>query len=87
MRDRGEKPDSYNCAWSEMGLKLLEWLRVGAVGQRTRACGGDREFPRGPFLQATFGRATLGAFWFNPGANDQVLVASLGTSFLTRSKP
>jgi hypothetical protein len=81
VRDRHEKTDDYNYAWSEIGFKPLEWLRVGAVGQRTRAYGGDREFQRGPFLQVTFGRATIGAFWFNPGANDQVFVASLGTSF------
>ena len=81
VRDRGEKSDSYNYAWSELGFKPLEWLRVGAVGQRTRAYGGDREFQRGPFAQVTLGRATLGGFWFNPGSKDQVFVASIGASF------
>jgi len=81
VRDRSEKSDSYNYAWSELGYKPLEWLRVGAVGQRTRAYGGDREFQRGPFLQVTVGPATIGGFWFNPGSKDQVFVASIGASF------
>ena len=81
VRDRGEKTDSYNYAWSELGYRPLEWLRVGAVGQRTRAYGGDREFQRGPFVQVTVGPATIGGFWFNPGSKDQVFVASIGVTF------
>ena len=81
VRDRGEKSDSYNYAWSELGYRPLEWLRVGAVGQRTRAYGGDREFQRGPFVQVTVGPATIGGFWFNPGSNDQVFVGSIGVTF------
>ena len=81
VRDRHEKSNDYNYAWSELGYKPLEWLRIGAVGQRTRAYGGERDFQRGPFLQVTFGRATLGAFWFNPGSNEQVFVGSIGMSF------
>jgi len=59
---------------------------VGAVGQRTRAYGGDREFQRGPFVPVTFGRATLGGFWFNPGSNDQVFVGSIGVTFQGRKR-
>jgi hypothetical protein len=81
VRDRNKSSDSYNYAWSELGYKPLEWLRLGAVGQRTRAYGGDREFQRGPFIQVTFGRATLGGFWFNPGSKDQVFVGSIGATF------
>jgi hypothetical protein len=81
VRDRNESSDSYNYAWSELGYKPLEWLRIGAVGQRTRAYGGEREFQRGPFAQVTWGRATIGAFWFNPGSSEQVFVASIGASF------
>lgn len=81
VRDRHERSDDYNYAWSELGYRPLEWLRLGAAGQRTRAYGGELEFQRGPFLQVTFGRATIGAFWFNPGSNEQVFVASIGASF------
>ncbi len=81
VRDSSGKSDSYNYAWTELGYRPLDWLRLGAVGQRTRAYGGEREFQRGPFVQVTYGRTTLGAFWFNPGSDDQVFVASIGASF------
>jgi hypothetical protein len=81
VRDSGEKSDSYNYAWSELGYKPFEWLRLGAVGQRTRAYGGEREFQRGPFVQVAWKRATFGAFWFNPGSNEQVFIGSIGVAF------
>jgi hypothetical protein len=73
--------ESYTYAWSELGLRAAPWLRIGLAGQRTRAYGGDREFQRGPFAQITWRAVTLGGYWFNPGANDQVFVASLGVKF------
>jgi hypothetical protein len=81
VRDRRSSADSYNYAWSEIGLRALQWLRVGVVGQHTRLYGGDRQLQRGPFAQATLGRATVGGYWFNPGAHDQVVVASIGVTF------
>lgn len=81
VRDRRECSDSYSYAWSELGFRPIEWLRIGAVGQRTRAYGGDREFQRGPFLQVSFGPATIGGFWFNPGSKDEVFVGSVGIAF------
>jgi hypothetical protein len=81
VRDRHESAASYDYAWSELGFKALEWLRIGAVGQRTRAYGGDRQYQRGPFAQARLGPVAVGAYWFNPGSGDQVFVASLGTTF------
>jgi hypothetical protein len=81
VRDRDDGSASYNYAWSELGYRPLEWLRVGAVGQRTRAYGGEREFQRGPFAQVTWGSVTIGGFWFNPGSDDQVFVGSIGIAF------
>ena len=75
------KQDSYTYAWSELGFRPAAWLRVGVVGQRTRTYGGDREYQRGPLVQVTWGAVTVGAYWFNPGASDQVLVASVGAKF------
>jgi hypothetical protein len=79
VRDR--KDASYNYAWSELGFRPVEWARVGLVGQRTRVYGNDREFQRGGLVQFTHGKATLSAYWFNPGTSDQVVIASLGLSF------
>ena len=79
MRDRNAQTDSYSYAWSELGLKAAEWLRLGAAAQRTRAYGGEREMQRGPFAQATWGRATFGAFR-EPRISEQVFVASIGAA-------
>lgn len=81
VRDRDDSRGNYNYAWSELGFRPFEWLRVGAAGQRTRLYGGEREFQRGPFAQATWRQLTVGAFWFNPGAKDQVFVGSIGVGF------
>ena len=81
VRDNRERTSDYFYAWSEIGFRPLEWLRVGLVGQRTRAYGGDRELQRGPFVQLTWRSFTIGAFWFNPGSKDQVFVGSIGATF------
>jgi len=81
VRDSNARDDSYLYAWTELGFTPLEWLRLGAVAQRTKAYGGEREIQRGPFLQVTWGSATLGGYWFNPGSDDQVFVASIGVAF------
>jgi hypothetical protein len=75
------RDDAYTYAWSELGVRAAPWLRLGLAGQRTRTYGGDREFQRGPFAQITWRAVTLGGYWFNPGGDDQVLVASLGVKF------
>ena len=81
VRDNREHSDSYFYAWSELGFRPVEWLRFGIVGQRTRAYGGDRNIQRGPFAQVTWGPMTFGAYWFNPGASDQVFIGSVGIAF------
>jgi len=81
VRDSDGRSDSYVYAWTELGFRPVEWLRFGVAGQRTRAYGGERDIQRGPFAQVTVGPFTLGGFWFNPGAGDQVFVGSVGAAF------
>jgi hypothetical protein len=81
VRDSNQRTDSYTYAWSELGFRPVDWLRVGVSGQHTRAYGGDREFQRGPFAQATWGPVTIGGYWFNPGSSEQVFVGSIGARF------
>ncbi|MBS0454478.1 MAG: hypothetical protein JSS14_24550 [Proteobacteria bacterium] len=76
-----DQSSRYLYAWNEFGFKPAEWLRMGAAVQRTRAYGGDRSAQVGPFAQVTWSHFTLGGYWFNPGASDQVVVMSLGVSF------
>ena len=81
VRDSREHTDSFLYAWSELGVRTAEWLRIGVAGQRTRAYGGERDIQRGPFAQVTWARITVGGYWFNPGASDQIFVGSIGMTF------
>ena len=79
--ENGEHANSYAYAWSELGFRMVDWLRIGIAGQRTRIYGDAREFQRGPFAQLTWGPVTVGGYWFNPGSNQQIFVGMLGTTF------
>ncbi|HQR22282.1 MAG TPA: hypothetical protein PKV98_15540, partial [Burkholderiaceae bacterium] len=73
--------DSYLYAWSELGYRPVEWLRIGLAGQRTNAYQGGRDIQRGPFFQLSWRRVTAGGYWFNPGSNDQIVVGLIGVAF------
>ncbi len=79
--DNRAQSDSYTYAWSELGVRPVEWFRVGLAGQRTRMHGEAREFQRGPFAQVTWGAFTIGGYWFNPGSSQQIFVGSVGATF------
>ena len=70
--------DSYVYAWSEVGWRPVEWLRVGVVGQRTRVRNTDRELSRGVLAQVTFGPITVGAYGFDLGSSERTVMAMLG---------
>jgi hypothetical protein len=77
--DDGDEPYTY--AWSELGFAAQDWLRIGLAVQRTRIFGEERDIQRGPFAQVSWDRYSLGGFWFNPGADDQIFVGSIGVTF------
>jgi hypothetical protein len=79
--DSRERSESYFYAWSELGFRPVEWLRVGIAGQRTRTYNNDRDIQRGPFVQVSWERVTIGGYWFNPGSGDQVFVGMIGATF------
>ena len=80
VRDR--EGGHYNYAWSEAAFKPAEWLRLGLVAQRTRIYGEDhRELQRGGLVQVIHKSLTVGAYWFNPGSDDQVVMVSAGVTF------
>jgi hypothetical protein len=81
VRVSSERTDSYVYAWSELGFRPVEWLRVGIAGQRTRTYSNERDIQRGPFAQVTWGLVTIGGYWFNPGSSDQVFVGMIGATF------
>jgi len=81
VRENSGQANSYFYAWSELGFRPVEWLRIGLAGQRTHAYGGDRDFQRGPFVQTTWRWLTIGGYWFNPGSRDQVFVGLISAAF------
>ncbi len=81
VHDSNAQTGSYLYAWSELAVRPLEYLRIGLATQRTRAYGGERDIQRGPFAQLTWGHFTVGAYWFNAGSSDQVVLGSIGATF------
>ncbi len=81
VRSSSADTNSYVYAWSELGFRAVDWLRIGIAGQRTRLYGDIREFQRGPFAQLTWGPVAVGGYWFNPGSNEQIFVGMLGATF------
>ena len=81
VSDSHQRSDSYFYAWSELGFRPVEWLRVGIAGQRTTTYDNNRNFQRGPFAQVTWGPVTIGGYWFNPGSSEQVFVGMIGATF------
>ncbi len=81
VRDSRQRSESYFYAWSELGFRPVEWLRVGIAGQRTNVYGGERDIQRGPFAQVTWERITVGGYCFNPGSSDQIFIGLIGATF------
>ena len=79
--DLGDSSSSYFYMWSELGWWGTDWIRAGLATQRTREYRTDRDIQRGPLLGARWKSASASAYWFNPGADDWVFVASVGVSF------
>jgi hypothetical protein len=79
------RPFLYN--WSEGSVWATEWLRAGVVAQRTRifrARGSTRDL-QGGFLVGVAGSRVEGTCYvFNPGSDDQFVVASVGVTFGSR---
>jgi hypothetical protein len=78
---RASSDSNYFYAWSELGWKPVEWLRVGLVGQRRRVVHTDRDIQRGLFAQVIYKAATLGVYAFNPDAASRYTVVSLALAF------
>ena len=80
ISDSAERTDSYFYAWSELGFRPVEWLRVGLAGERT----GGSARPRNP--ARAVGAADLVSrhhrrVLVHHGSADQVFVGSIGATF------
>jgi hypothetical protein len=81
VHDTKNASDSYYYAWTELGWKPVEWLRVGIAAQRTRVVHTDRDLQRGLFAQVMFGKATLGVYAFNPDEASRYAIVAFGVQF------
>ena len=81
VHDLRSHESSYLYAWSELGWSPAKWIRVGAVGQRTRLVETDRDIQRGLFVQLLAKRVSLAAYAFNPDAASRYWVLSLSAKF------
>ena len=75
------EPSGYAYAWSELAWRPRDWLRLGLAAQRTRVPDNGRNLQRGVFAQVK-GKHIAGAvYWFNPAADDRIVVVSVALSF------
>jgi hypothetical protein len=81
VHDTKNDSDSYYYAWTELGWKPVEWLRVGIAAQRTRVVHTDRDLQRGLFAQMMVGKATLAVYAFNPDEASRYAIVALGVQF------
>jgi hypothetical protein len=78
--DTGDSSDSFFYNWSEVGILPLEWLRCGAVIQRTRVYQIERDVQRGLFAGITLERFDLTTYVLNPD-NEATVVFSVVVRF------
>lgn len=81
VHDLESHQSSYLYAWSELGWSPAKWVRLGAVGQRTRLVDTDRDIQRGLFVQIVGERASVAAYAFNPDAASRYWVISVSARF------
>ena len=81
VHDLEQHSASYYYAWSELGWKPTQWLRIGLVGQRTREIENGRDLQRGAFAQLIIDKVTLGLYAFNPDSGSRYVIVSLGAQF------
>ena len=81
VHDIHNSSDSYFYAWSEVGWKPVQWLRIGLASQRSRQVQNGRDLQRGAFVQLIVDKVTLGFYGFNPESGSRYLIISLGTQF------
>jgi hypothetical protein len=76
-----EWSDSFFYNWTELSYSPVEWFRMGAVIQRTKAYHTDFEIQRGLLAGLTYKRVDFTAYVFEPGSKDPAWVFGAGVHF------
>ena len=79
--DFNTKENNFFYMYSELAIRPIKAIRTGMITQRTRLYETDRELNRGVFGEYYFGRFRIGAFYFNPFADDNFLITSFSVDF------
>ena len=79
--DFDDTSDSFFYHWSELGFTPLEWLRFGAVIQRSRVLMTSLDFQRGLFVAATIRFVTVSLYEFNLGWATPTWVGVVSATF------
>ena len=79
--DAEDSADNFFYAWSELGYSPVSWLRVGLVGQRTRAYETPLDFQRGLFAGVSYKRLSFTTYVFNLGWTDPTTVFAVSFEF------
>jgi hypothetical protein len=76
----GGAESSFFYAWSELGLRPVDWLHVGLAAQRTRRFHSPREVSFGPMLGVTLGKLEATFYVFERGTAQRFTVLSVRLS-------
>lgn len=79
--DTGESADSFVYTWTELTYSPVDWFRVGAVAQRTRAYASELDVQRGVLAGVSFRRVDVTAHVFNWGWTEPTYVFAVAINF------
>ena len=79
--DAEDSTENFFYTWSELGYSPVNWLRVGLVGQRTRAYQTPLDLQRGLFAGVSYKRLGFATYIFNLGWTDPTTVFAASFDF------
>lgn len=79
--DTWDSSENFYYHWSEFTLAPRDWLRFGAVIQRTKVYQTDLDVQRGILIGSSFRNLDFSAIVFNLGWDDPTFVISAGAQF------
>jgi hypothetical protein len=79
--DARDTAESFFYNWSELGISPVDWLRAGAVIQRTRVYKSDRDVQRGLFVGFSYRIVNFTTYVFNPDDSKPIVVLAVDFRF------
>jgi hypothetical protein len=79
--DAGTPSASFFYSWTEATVGLWSWARVGVGAQRTKTVFTASTVAAGPMAKVSLGRFEATVYWFDPFAEGQFVVITVGAAF------